>query len=587
MQQTKRNTFFPNSNLNSLMCNVPLGILTLATAALSFNVQAGCEYKDIDPAQYGNQPFQNPPEIVSSMGALSTNLSVKYSNPTTTSLGGCPLKLRTYNGQLVGPTLRIKQGDTINLMLDNQLPKETPAEVQAQFNQENQTAFLSTTPSSFNTTNMHYHGMHVSPTGNSDNVLIAIAPQSKFTYEVKVPSTHPIGSYWYHPHAHGSTSIQVGSSMAGALIVEDNPATTPKALLAANAQEKIFMLQTILYNEKGELSQIAALFPDPSKPSDCTGGKNNTWGCSKRRITINGQIVPIVTMKRGEVQRWRLVGTAYRESIHFRVQGHDLHEIALDGNYLGHIDTWKDGKFIDVEPGYRSDVLIKASMQPGDYKIIDDSTPAVQSLRYTDEPENVLAILRVSNETNDMVLPTNAEMAPLAPFGDTDLSKTATGVQEVVYKIGSGLNNDANRNYFQVNYRAFNPGSIRQLALGSTDMWALTTVGDPSGVPNGVPNGTAQPCIKPACIAPPPHVFHIHVNPFQWTRTGPDGNPERVWKDSLLVQGPTVTNIYTKYTDYIGKFVMHCHILDHEDLGMMEVEEVVDAASGIANAHHH
>jgi FtsP/CotA-like multicopper oxidase with cupredoxin domain len=56
-----------------------------------------------------------------------------------------------------------------------------------------------------------------------------------------------------------------------------------------------------------------------------------------------------------------------------------------------------------------------------------------------------------------------------------------------------------------------------------------------------------------------------------------------VWKDTLLVQGPAVTNIYTKYRDYIGKFVIHCHILDHEDLGMMEVQEVVNTP--VAHAH--
>jgi len=69
-------------------------------------------------------------------------------------------------------------------------------------------------------------------------------------------------------------------------------------------------------------------------------------------------------------------------------------------------------------------------------------------------------------------------------------------------------------------------------------------------------------------------------------RTGPDTRQELVWKDTLLVQGPAVANVYTKYTDYIGKFVLHCHILDHEDLGMMEVEEVVDTSGGVA-AHAH
>jgi len=166
-----------------------------------------------------------------------------------------------------------------------------------------------------------------------------------------------------------------------------------------------------------------------------------------------------------------------------------------------------------------------------------------------------------------MALPTSAEMAALAPFGDLDLSKQAVGVQEVAFKLGQDI--PGKKNYFQVNYRAFNPDHVRQLPLGGIDMWSLTTVGDPAAVPNGIP--------------PLPHVFHIHVNPFQWQRTGPDGKPQMVWKDTLLVQGPAVTNVYTQYRTYSGKFVMHCHILDHEDLGMMEVEEVVNTP--IAHSH--
>lgn len=523
-----------------------------------------CAYQMIDVEKYGKQPFQNPPDLRAQNGRLETAFTVQYTDPKTTKIAGCGVKLRTYGGKLVAPTLRVKQGDVIDLLLKNNLPKESPNEIQAQFDQENQNAYLDTVPASFNTTNMHFHGLHVSPAGNSDNVLLAIAPQSNFPYEVTLPKDHPIGTYWYHAHAHGSTSIQVGSGMAGAIVIEDDPSVTPKALLAANANEKIFVLQSILYNQQGELNNITSLFPG----GDCSQSSNkDTWPCSKRRITINGQIVPVITMKRGEVQRWRLIDTAFREGIAFAVEGHDLHEIALDGNYLGRVDTWKDGKAIDLQPGYRSDVLIKASMTPGEYRIVDQPTSKENALRQADEPEHLLAILKVTDEVDDMALPTSAEMAALAPFGDLDLSKQAVGVQEVAFKLGQDM--PGKKNYFQVNYRAFNPDHVRQLALGGVDMWSLTTVGDPAAVPNSIP--------------PLKHVFHIHVNPFQWQRTGPDGKPQMVWKDTLLVQGPAVTNVYTQYRTYTGKFVMHCHILDHEDLGMMEVEEVVNTP--IAHSH--
>lgn len=543
-----------------------LVLMLSSSFVVAGDINPNCDYKPIDINKYGHQPFQNPPDIRAQNGKLNTTLNVQFTDPKTTSIAGCPVKLRTYNGQVISPTLRVKQGDVINLLLRNDLPKESPDEIQAQFDQENKNAYLDTIPASFNTTNMHYHGLHVSPTGNSDNVLLDIPPQTEFLYEVKLPQTHPIGSYWYHAHAHGSTSIQVGSGMAGALIIEDDPANIPKALLAANANEKIFVLQTILYDQRGELNNITSLFPGGS----CDEADNKgTWSCSHRRITINGQLVPVITMKRGEVQRWRLIDTAFRESIAFSVEEHDLHEIALDGNYLGRVDTWKAGTPIDLQPGYRSDVLIKASMKPGSYRIIDQPAPSHKSLRQIAEPENLLAILKVVDEIDDMALPTSAEMAPLAPFGNTDLRKQAAGVQEVVFKLGSDMLGQKGKNYFQVNYRAFNPDHVRQLELNAVDMWSLTTAGDPAGVPNPIP--------------PTPHVFHIHVNPFQWVRKGPDGQDQLVWKDTLLVQGPAVTNVYTQYRDYIGKFVVHCHILDHEDLGMMEVQDVVNTP--VAHSH--
>jgi FtsP/CotA-like multicopper oxidase with cupredoxin domain len=533
----------------------------------------GCEYKEIDPQKYGEQPFQNPPAISSAGGILTTTLAVQYTDSSTTSLGGCPLTLRTYNGQLVGPALRAKAGDVMDVLLSNQLPIETLDEIERQFQQENSNAYISTRPASFNTTNLHTHGLHVSPVGNSDNVLLELGPQTTFPFEIKLPKNHPSGTFWYHAHTHGSTAIQVGSGMAGALIVEDDPKATPPALLAANKDDKIFVIQSILYDTQGRLDDITKLFPGPSNPTpaNCAkDGNDGTWPCAKRRTTINGQIIPVITMHPGEVQRWRLIDSSFRETIGFSVEGHELHEIALDGIYLGHIDTWPAGVPIDLEPGYRSDVLIKASSKVGTYRILDAAAPPSRSLRAVAQPESLLAILKVEGPAVTMSLPTDAEMAPLAPFGNADLSKTAVGVEDAVFKLGQDMPGD--KNYFQINYSAFNPHKKRQLILNTTEQWTLTTVGDPADVANGIP--------------PLPHVFHIHVNPFQFTRKNPSGANEIVWKDTLLIPAGQVLNIFTKYTDYVGDFVMHCHILDHEDLGMMEMEEIVDPSQAIQTHEH-
>src|SRR5262249_6602083 len=107
-----------------------LGIVIAATVATGANAaKAGWGYQDIDGAKYGEKPFQNPPEIHARNGALQTRLAVRYTNPSQISIGGCGVKLRTYNGQLIGPTLHLKAGEALDILLDNQLPAETPDEV--------------------------------------------------------------------------------------------------------------------------------------------------------------------------------------------------------------------------------------------------------------------------------------------------------------------------------------------------------------------------------------------------------------------------------------------------------------------------
>ena len=73
-----------------------------------------------------------------------------------------------------------------------------------------------------NTTNLHLHGLHVSPNGDADNIFRDAAPQTSLTYQYHIPADHPSGTYWYHPHFHGSSSLQLASGMRGALIVEDD-----------------------------------------------------------------------------------------------------------------------------------------------------------------------------------------------------------------------------------------------------------------------------------------------------------------------------------------------------------------------------
>jgi FtsP/CotA-like multicopper oxidase with cupredoxin domain len=616
---------------------IPITIVASIIASRAMRAaNPACAFQNIDVTTYGYQPLQNPPEERSVNGILQTTLVVKYTDPSKTTIGGCPVTLRSYNGQLVGPTLRIRSGDLMSIRLDNKLPPETPAEVAAQTHQESDNAFIETRPHSFNTANLHTHGLHVSPVGNSDNVFLAIGPGTTFQYEIQVPANHPAGTFWYHAHAHGSTSIQVGSGMEGALIIDDDPTKIPSSIRDADKNEKILVLQTTLYDADGEVKDITSFFPGPPNDPNCKAQKSScTWAGSKRRVTINGQILPVISMRPGEVQRWRFIDAAFRESFNLRLEGHVLHEIALDGLYMSKVDDW-DGsvpnRTLELEPGYRSDVLVKAGQKPGLYSLVDVATPGASapqppcltsplaaaaiplsaqsvssikavpaipaanlsteavtlagavrtSLLGVDQGENVIAVVRIEGSpvVPEMKLPTDAEMAQIAAFRGVDLEKQAVDVQEAVFKLGSGYDPNDQRAYFQINGHAFDPAHVRYLKLNQTDVWSLSTVGDPPCIPRRPP-GTSNPSLPPL-----PHVFHIHVNPFQTVRAGPGGTPERVWKDTLLIPPGAHLRVFTQYTDYIGQFVMHCHILDHEDLGMMEVEEVVQDSGEMSLLSH-
>jgi FtsP/CotA-like multicopper oxidase with cupredoxin domain len=221
---------------------------------------------------------------------------------------------------------------------------------------------------------------------------------------------------------------------------------------------------------------------------------------------------------------------------------------------------------VDLQPGYRSDVLVKATTTEGTYDLVDRASPANRGLRTVAEDTEVLAQVVVRGEPVDMELPTQKEMSSLAPFPGVDLQEEAVDLEHAQFDIEQDVNPDKKKRklYFSINFFEFDPERVRKLALGSIAEWKLTA-----------PGGT--------------HVFHIHVNPFQVVRTDPDGNPETVWKDTLAIDGqvdPKGVSVYTRYDDFTGKFVIHCHILDHEDLGMMEAVKVVRPGAVIGPRRH-
>ena len=300
----------------------------------------------------GGADFQQPEELRSKDGVLSVTLRVVMAHNL---IGGVPVFLRSYNGKLTGPTLRAHPGDTLRIALENDLDPEVDVPDSSM-----------NTLHSYNTTNLHTHGLHVSPAGISDNVLLEVYPHSVQNYEILIPPNHPCGTFWYHAHRHGSTAAQVGSGMSGALIIEGGMDTVPEI---SKAKERVMVLQQIVYDAFVDN-------PDPTKPripvregivepqnADLTFGPA-TWDHLKDHFTtINGLKQPVIRMRPGSLERWRLIDSALREEILLSLVKTGtsapnapatlkLNEIAEDGLPLGKVSPHDQ---IDLWPGYRSE----------------------------------------------------------------------------------------------------------------------------------------------------------------------------------------------------------------------------------------
>jgi FtsP/CotA-like multicopper oxidase with cupredoxin domain/peroxiredoxin/ketosteroid isomerase-like protein len=550
--------------------------------------QGAVEFRRFD-ATAAALPSLQPVTVRSQNGRLDLELSVDYA---TVHIGNDDVRLRVYNGQLVGPVLRVKAGDTLYITLRNKLPPQPGA------------AHIDNGHHEWNTTNLHFHGLHVAPQGpmgqadrESDNVLLELKPTTDPAgavqkYEVKIPPTHVAGTFWYHAHKHGAVAAQVASGMAGALIIERDDAqhNLDSVPQVAAAVQEVMVLQQIPY-----------LRPDPSLPGaieqspDGSGSNEDqmlspgAWQPLKRYVTVNGLRIPTITMAPGEVRRFRLIDSGQREPIKLQIErapttvgtGADrlkFYEIAVDGLPTGGI---RELDSVDLFPGYRSDVLINPPADTsGEYYLVDANLRNPNGGPSTDtgadgSSELVRWVAKIV-VTGSPVSMSRPLASALLPHRLPDLSLAAvTQTRYAFYGLVFPPPPIGGTNYFISRENVppgqmptgteFNLSNPRVLTLGRTERWFV-------GTRNG--NNVQQF-----------HPFHIHTNPFLITRVTrlQNGVPVDVtateigaptWRDTLAMKQGYTYELLTRYDDFIGSFVNHCHILDHEDNGMMELVRI-------------
>ena len=479
-------------------------------AAIGMQGHAGAGSRGVPRAAYDNNAPLVEPEVRRSLnGELRTTLQVRY---TYKDIGGYRLSLRSYEGTIPGPTLRVRPGDVLRIRLVNDLPPNPdpmPADMAL--------------PHHFNTTNFHFHGSHVSPAGIADNIFRSMEPGQSYEIEIVIPADHPRGTYWYHPHHHGSADVQMTSGMAGALIIEGDFDDIPEI---AWATEHVLLLNEVLFDYRGTIETYDTVWPE----------------AAPRFLSVNGQRDPIIRMRPGEVQRWRIIHAGHEDNLHVALDKHALHAIAFDGVRKPDIDR---AESLLMAPGQRADVLVQAGAA-GSYAL-----RAIENNQGYASPVGALARLVVEGEPLPMRLPAALGGAPFAAIRDVEI----TNRRRLTLSVEQP-ESPASANYQEFTYlicgRRFDPDRVDQrIPLGAIEEWTVVNEHDND------------------------HIFHIHTNPFQMVAVNGEKLARQDWRDTVVVPRNGSVTFRSRFLDFTGRFVLHCHMMNHEELGMMQVVEVV------------
>jgi FtsP/CotA-like multicopper oxidase with cupredoxin domain len=474
-----------------------------------------------------------PEERHSQNGLLDTRLRVEYSHHY---IGEDLVYLRTYEGSTVGPTLRVRPGDMMKVRVLNCLPADLMSEHMPDMNR----------PHGINVTNLHVHGLHISPSGNADNVFIEIASGGEFPYEFPIEDDHPDGTFWYHAHKHGSSGVQLGNGMAGAIVIEGK---LDAFLNGRGFGDRILMLQQIPYSFKYDKDQVRHIPATVEWP--------NVFREKFSKYTlINGRLKPSIVID-GKAERWRFIhaGVSEMEDIALLDSQNKkvpLHRIAVDGITTGKVEPFEA---IELGPGYRVDVLVK--LPPGKYKLMKLAQSPLTSLLGVEEEAQELADVEVRGEAAQE-MPSDQEMSQYVPalpdIGEiTGEKRKVTFSAAPVWPSINGLKFQPDPNLpNHINHR---------MKLNTTDEWLL---------------GNETFAATGRRFA---HPFHIHINPFKVVRILNEKNQEvdpqdLVWRDTILVRPNHKITIRSHYLKFTGRAVLHCHILPHEDEGMMQVIDI-------------
>jgi bilirubin oxidase len=397
-----------------------------------------------------------------------------------------------YNGQVPGPTLEVWEGDRLIIHLRNELPEETT---------------------------VHWHGLHL-PWFADGSPFHPIAPGEEAVYDFTImPGT--AGTYWYHPHPHHRTAYQVAKGLYGAIIVRAADDPLPEMT------EKLLVLSDNRFLEDGSVD-----LPERRSMQGRIDFENGREGDV---LFVNGQIMPTIPIRSGEVQRWRIVNASAARVYRLAIPGHELLHVGTDGGLFEKPVATDEVVIANSE---RVEILVRGTEAPGTRTTLQD-LPYDRYIPQTrpagwDKPRELLT-LEYSADLPVAPIEIPRTLRHIEWLDTADV--TATRVMALTQGFINGKTMDMAR-------------VDETSSLGTTEIWRIEN------------------------LVGMDHPFHLHGFSFQVLDRNGVAEPFPKWEDTVNVPKHETVRFIVRFDDYPGKWMFHCHILDHEVEGMMGILEV-------------
>ena len=436
-----------------------------------------------------------------------------------------------YQGEPVAPVIRASPGDTLNITYVNKLPAKS-------------TESCAVNPC-MDMTNLHFHGLAVSPNSPQDDVLGMIAkPGQSLHYAVEIPRDHPPGLFWYHTHPHGESHRQVSDGMSGAIVIEGMERYVAEV---RHLRERVIVVRGRSIEHDPHAAEIMKYIEIPSKKC---GGEAEA---PEEIFTLNGALRPQIEIAPKERQFWRIVNASADRYLDLQLDGGALEILALDGMPLAYHDPQHPTRIANhvlLSPAGRVEAIVTG---PALHTHAALRTLCVDTGPDGDpNPGMVLADLIQSSpqraatdapNTDPHPEPDNGAHAqpPLyKPVNLAPLKKRPPSFTVI-------FTEDKNGFYINGKKFAMDAEPMTSASVGTYQHWRIV-------------NRTAEL-----------HPFHIHqVHFLSYAENGtPLAHPE--WLDTVNVPVGGSVDVILDFTDPVikGMAVFHCHLLNHEDKGMM------------------